>query len=162
MTGPNLPKVLHERGITTATFLPNLFLSPMYDFNNGFDFKDYPSLQNSPRIDNAKGRILCSLKKNMIVPILHKLYYCYEFLNPPVARGDKLTSDALNWLEKYKRNRFFLWIHYMDTHTPYSSFKNGWEKFNFKRHVSYATARYNLYSKSNDMTTSLLDLFRLY
>jgi arylsulfatase A-like enzyme/Tfp pilus assembly protein PilF len=34
-------------------------------------------------------------------------------------RGDETLNEALSWIDKNKRSRFFAWIHFYDPHTPY-------------------------------------------
>jgi len=34
-------------------------------------------------------------------------------------RGEETINEALNWLEKNKSGKFFVWIHLYDPHTPY-------------------------------------------
>lgn len=34
-------------------------------------------------------------------------------------KSDKLTDKATEWVRKHKKERFFLWVHYFDTHAPY-------------------------------------------
>lgn len=40
----------------------------------------------------------------------------------PVAerRGDEVVKEALHWLEKNRRDPFFLWVHLFDPHDPYT------------------------------------------
>lgn len=35
------------------------------------------------------------------------------------AKTDLITKTAISWLEKNQNNKFFLWIHYLDPHSPY-------------------------------------------
>lgn len=35
------------------------------------------------------------------------------------ARADETTREAVSWLEKNHQNKFFLWLHYFDPHSPY-------------------------------------------
>jgi arylsulfatase A-like enzyme len=34
-------------------------------------------------------------------------------------RADKLTRAALHWIDEQRGDRFALWVHFLDTHTPY-------------------------------------------
>ncbi len=51
----------------------------------------------------------------------------YEFyINPSIAKNysqvvsaEDVTKRALEWLETYHKERFFLFVHYWDPHTPY-------------------------------------------
>ena len=47
----------------------------------------------------------------------------------PNESAEVVTRDALSWLENNKQDNFFLWVHYMDVHTPYFSPKKYREEF---------------------------------
>jgi arylsulfatase A-like enzyme len=40
---------------------------------------------------------------------------------PDLTRADNVTRNALAWLRLNRRRPFFLWVHYLDPHTPYDS-----------------------------------------
>ena len=52
-------------------------------------------------------------------------YYYFKFrgdtFQPPYISSDRVTKLGLNWLKWNKDQKFFLWLHYMEPHTPYIS-----------------------------------------
>jgi arylsulfatase len=41
--------------------------------------------------------------------------------NSPLLRGGNITARASEWIQLSRREPFFLWVHYFDTHIPYDS-----------------------------------------
>src|SRR5262245_59072699 len=42
-----------------------------------------------------------------------------RFLNTIQRRGDIATAEAIEWIQKHGRERFFAWVHLYDPHDPY-------------------------------------------
>lgn len=57
----------------------------------------------------------------------------YEYINtykkPDEARKPygAFINQSLNWIDKNKKNKFFLWVHLMDPHPPYVLLSDGYE-----------------------------------
>jgi arylsulfatase A-like enzyme len=144
---PTLASVLKGQGYATAGFVAaNPYLTRAFGYEQGFDvFKDYISGEPGPltsgstpagvsggswlsrlnqRLESNAGRIGAAGR------LYHELYfqYCQRWAAPkprslsalrrfPLA--DAVVSEALDWLNTVRNERFFLWIHLMDPHSPY-------------------------------------------
>jgi arylsulfatase A-like enzyme len=47
----------------------------------------------------------------------------------PVDSTDDISDNAIGWLERNKSARFFLWVHYLDPHVPYSVARSDLEDY---------------------------------
>ncbi len=88
-----LQDVMRRDGCVTANFTANPLGSALSNLDQGFDYTFNPS--------------------------------AFEITNR-VKKNDQLHSDDLNkrilpWLETHAENRFFIYIHSMDPHNPYSA-----------------------------------------
>lgn len=44
-----------------------------------------------------------------------------ENMAPDMTRGEEVTRHTLDWLTRNRRQPFFLWVHYLDPHSPYDA-----------------------------------------
>ena len=116
-----LAQLLKEHGYHTAGFHSNPYLSSYCGFCRGFEtFHD--SLPHSSRegrpskanestkpITDARGKLHEFLRRIYAGPVA-------EY---PYCKGEDLNRKAISWLRTNPSN-FFLWIHYMDAHEPYT------------------------------------------
>lgn len=120
-----IAEVLKESGYKTAGFTSNPYLSRYYNYDRGFeDFEDFLS----PQIDKKKisKRVREIVKENKILyPFVRKLYKpllnVERYIKPislPYQNASVINQKAISWLEK-NTSRFFIWLHYMDTHHPF-------------------------------------------
>ena len=140
---PNLASTLQESGYATAAFIAgNPYLSDRFGYNSGFEiFRDYLeddtaplSEKVPPRSFGTKSRLNHSLAKlcHNLGPagsIYDNLYfeYCQKRTTPSVSfealqrfpSADRIVDDATTWLSSVSDRPFFLWLHLMDTHSPY-------------------------------------------
>lgn len=61
----------------------------------------------------------------------------------PEGEADSVTDKAISWINKHKKKRFFLWVHYTDPHAPYVAH----ERFDF----SYKKVPASLYAPGTRM-----------
>ncbi len=85
-----IAEILKNAGYQTAAFVSNANLSRYFNYNDGFE--DY-----------------FELWKKQQGPAHERGWY----------KADRVTQESLLWLEKNRSNKFFMWIHYIDPHTPY-------------------------------------------
>jgi len=88
-----ISEVLKKSGIVTAGFHSNPYLSDYFGWNRGWDiFYDSMDADVNPEI--------------------------------PYIKGDEINNKVDEWLSSYikegKYKPFFLWVHYMDIHEPYT------------------------------------------
>ncbi len=120
-----LSEVLKKYGYSTAFFHDNPYLSPIFGYNRGFDVcidfgrKVLSSIRSKRRFLNLM------FKNKKIQDLLWKIKD-FVLLIDWFIRGKPIRTDAETILrEAYKWSRkasrpFFLWMHLMDTHIPYS------------------------------------------
>ena len=84
-------EVLKNQGYLTAAFVSNGNLSRYFNYHEGYD--TYQELWRK-----QKG------------PMLERSWY----------KADRVTREAVKWLENHRDGKFFMWIHYIDPHTVYA------------------------------------------
>ncbi|MEJ2278456.1 MAG: sulfatase [Candidatus Lokiarchaeota archaeon] len=137
---PNYPKlsksvktiseVLMENHFQTAGFNSNPYLSRYYHYDRGFQHFDdniAERQKTEKNLNKFKNRIKKLIKRSeKIYKILKKLRsYILSLkniikrINPPYKRIDRINKDVIKWFKTKNPSKFFLWIHYMDTHHPF-------------------------------------------
>lgn len=123
-----LQEVLQENGYTTIAFHSNPYLSRHFGYDKGFDhFEDYlrkpASLESSKKLGWKKyTRFLRRLgTRNDIVykgmmPILR--WMNVERVAASYVNAIDLTGDVLEYVKHEDKRPIFLWVHYMDVHSP--------------------------------------------
>jgi len=116
-----IAQVLKEHGYCTAAFHTNPWVSSFFGYNKGFDTFDdgIPKLGSRRRLSMLK-----ELVKHRIARNARLDYFVYHIFMVGMATRiiDKpklLNQKAIAWLYDNPSN-FFLWIHYMDAHEPYT------------------------------------------
>jgi arylsulfatase A-like enzyme len=97
----SLAQVLKKCGYRTAAFHSNPLISHYYSYDKGFDvfFDSFSSA-------NQKGQTIRTALSALKA-------------RPPIVQAEELTNKALRWYSENSSESKFLWIHYMDVHTPY-------------------------------------------
>lgn len=95
----SIAELLNDNGIHTIGIHSNPYLSKKLGYNRGYNIF-YDGLESS------------TIQK-LSYFVLSKLFF-------PVATASRLTSLAKKHIENVLNKRFFIWIHYMDVHLPYS------------------------------------------
>jgi arylsulfatase A-like enzyme len=143
---PTLATVLKAEGYSTGAFVAgNPYLTSHFGYEQGFDtFKDFMSGELGPLSEGATtpseskswiGRLNRSLESRARrLGAAHKLYnelyfqYCQRWATPEpkslsalrrFPAADAVVNEALQWLASVRDEKFFLWIHLMDPHSPY-------------------------------------------
>ena len=103
-----LAEILHDAGYYTAAIGSNQNLAKSKNICQGFDeYHFFPV----PAFQNLYGYSLGA-----------SLYYYFILdrrLESSASTGE-LTEMAVNWLKTHRDDPFFLWLHYLDPHLPYS------------------------------------------
>lgn len=146
-----LAEVLRNHGFKTVGFHSNPFLSKSLGWDKGFDeFYDFTnvgknSLNLLGRFVRLTSHVLDVDRSTKIQWLLKKLYYKFSHLEMPYLEGTKLNEHIKGWMEKNIHHKFFIWMHYMDTHYPYappkeflSNFSSRKEAFEFNLAVNNA------------------------
>ena len=161
----NLASVCKENGYATAFFgAGNPYLSARFGYDFGFDtFRDFLGDDLAPLSDrdtNPKSgagsinRVLESVSRK--IPGMRAAYdelyfqYCQRWAAPAAKSldmlrrfpaADVIVDQARTWLASVGENPFFLWLHFMDPHSPYYPTENGLEIFG-ENGLTASRARY--------------------
>ena len=63
------------------------------------------------------------------------------YRGPVMKRANETTGLVLSWLEEHATERFFLWVHYFDPHSPYNPPKD-FDIYNYSKDPHYSDPRY--------------------
>lgn len=111
-----LPELLSENGYLTVGLANNIYLSPGFQFDQGFS--EYRYLE--PAFYAGANHYAANLAVYVPLEWLHRrwlgdrLSVRYFYHN-----AQEVSDAAIAWLEANQQNRFFLFLHYMDPHSPY-------------------------------------------
>jgi len=116
-----LAQLLKEHGYHTAGFHSNPYLSSCCGFSKGFEtFHDslpHRRREGQPRKANESTRCITSARQRLY-KFLRRIY-AGPAAEYPYCKGEDLNRKAIPWLHANPSN-FFLWVHYMDAHEPYT------------------------------------------
>lgn len=142
---PTIASVLRKQGYATAAFLAaNPYLSPRFGYDSGFSvFRDFLDAQIDSLAGESEGereRRVPSRWNRSLAKASHalspvgRLYddlyfqYCQRLVSSPALSldqlrrfpaADVLVDRARDWLTGMADRPFFLWLHFMDPHSPY-------------------------------------------
>ncbi len=87
-----LAEIFKQNGFSTAAFVAAYVLDSMWGLNQGFDtYHDKFDVAKQERVG----------------------------LGSVERKGGDVLQNAIQWLDQHKGERFFLWTHFYDPHTPY-------------------------------------------
>lgn len=164
----NLASAFRNQGYTTAFFgAANPYLSEQFGYNFGFDtfcdFLDADLVPASHSGHHAKERTrwIANLNQSLSsvshkIPGLGAAYdelyfqYCQRWLVPAAQSLDSLrrfpaadviVAQARTWLASVGEKPFFLWLHFMDPHSPYYPTEEALEMLG-EAHLTATRAQY--------------------
>jgi len=113
-----LAEILGDAGYTTGAVVGSYALDSEFGLDQGFQIYDdsYPA-GNVLKFKYPK--LWSSLSRLLLGQILARTLPLDIIFSEPQRRADKVTRVTLDWLEVYGQEKFFLWLHYFDPHTPY-------------------------------------------
>jgi arylsulfatase A-like enzyme len=190
----SLASVLKDAGYATAAFnAGNPYLSKRFGYDQGFDqFQDSLGAEFGPLPDGAKGtpgnggwatafnRRLARLSHRFgpVGAVYDELYfqYCQRWGTPNVRSlddqrrfpaADVVVGEALSWLAGLGDTRFFLWLHFMDPHSPYYPTQAALESMGEGRMRPFRARYLNSYWNRSDLGPRRLsrhcdEIIRLY
>lgn len=109
-----IAEVLKEHGYSTAAFHSNPWVSAFFHYDRGFDLFD-DSLND---FRSSYFRKELNVSTNVLYYISQIIGLYQRLRNKDEMRAHWLNQRVLSWLQKHKKKRFFVWIHYMDVHQP--------------------------------------------
>lgn len=101
---PLLSEILRDRGYTTAAFVTGVPVSARYGFARGFDH-----FVDRDRIDFTTACVADALGQ------LKLLRTWWRWTS-----RDRLSTAVARWIRRHPRTPFFLWIHQLAPHLPYT------------------------------------------
>ncbi|MFX1239720.1 MAG: sulfatase-like hydrolase/transferase [Promethearchaeota archaeon] len=131
-------KILSENNIKTCGIHSNPHLGNYCNYNLGFD--DFYDMFKKPQYYSSKKQFVnliylinekilefFSLKEygKKIRNIFSKIFKhtlkrsVIKKVESPYLNARNITAKSLEWLKRNYHKNFFLWIHFMDAHTPY-------------------------------------------
>lgn len=112
---PTFVELLKNKGFQTAAFIDNNpFCSSLLGYNRGFDL-----------VDDYFAESLRNKKKfNVNFRLGSKIIYLVKYLMStelvqPETNAEQIMQNAIKFM-KSSRENFFVWMHFMDTHSPFS------------------------------------------
>ena len=169
--------MLRASGYATAAFSAgNPYISARFGYDQGFDvFQDFldfevQAAQNAfiPPNDSLRGGLNRAIKTFAKALGLSGLYndlyfqYCMRIAPPAESidalrrfpSADVLVEPAQSWLATVGQRPFFLWLHFMDPHSPYYPPKEVFRELT-GRNIDPGRARYlNEFWNRSDLTPS--------
>jgi arylsulfatase A-like enzyme len=183
----NLASVLKKQGYATAFFgAGNPYLSARFGYDFGFEtFRDFLDDDFSPLSNSdhnslppagwagSVNRILGGVSHKIpgMAAAYDELYfqYCQRWAAPPAKSfdmlrrfpaADAIVDQARTWLASMGQNPFFLWLHFMDPHSPYYPTEKGLKIFG-ENNLTAARSRYlNGYWSRTDIGRQRLRHYR--
>jgi len=180
-----LATVMKSAGYATAAFCAgNPYLSPRFGYEQGFDiFEDFlapDTNQPATPVLSADGRWVTNLNRKLeaashslgpVGAIYDELYfqYCQRWGTTPAESldhlrrfpaADVLVNKSLGWLDSLGEAPFFLWLHFMDPHSPYYPKPSALESMG-ERNLTPTLSRYlNSYWNRSDLGPARLSRHR--
>lgn len=115
---PFLARELQSRGMATAGFHSNPFLTEAFNYHIGFEtFEDYQDSLMNIAIRIFPQGIEKSVIPEPVTTTLKKSFELVRGKPRPYEQAEVITDDAIKWL-KTASDGFFEWVHYMDVHHP--------------------------------------------
>jgi arylsulfatase A-like enzyme len=134
---PTIAQALKKSGYLTFSVNANPYFSSFFGYHLGFDyfcdsitsnnravFKLKPQLTDLLRKASRKNIFLKYLNicfRKTILPLISKISPAAKFSFLKAKQMNKIVFSCLDYYyykSKFKKNPFFLWIHYMDAHQP--------------------------------------------
>lgn len=114
-----IAELLKNKGYVTFAFHSNPYLSKYYGWDRGFDvFEDF--LRSESSKGKMKNKVKDVFRNKEFVRMIYALLLMISKKGRTSLRiADEINKKALFQLQE-QSNNFFLWLHYMDTHTPYT------------------------------------------
>ena len=183
----NLASACKKNGYATAFFgAGNPYLSARFGYDFGFDtFRDFLEDDLTPLSSHENraptggwagsvNRTLASVSHKIpgMGAAYDELYfrYCQRWGAPTPGSldmlrrfpaADVIVEQARTWLASVGENPFFLWLHFMDPHSPYYPTEKGLEIFGENNGLTASRARYlNAYWNRFDVGSKRLRPYR--
>lgn len=151
-----IAEVMKSNGYNTYAVVSDnpVLYGEVFGYNRGFDYYlDYNKKQDSQKKKLLANLPKCILSDNTKKKIKGKIYSAKDSLkytmgNGPATKADKINEEAKKLIKKNEKNKpFFMWLHYMDTHNPYTSGSELFDLYGGKHLIKSFLAKFRVYSK---------------
>jgi arylsulfatase A-like enzyme len=109
-----LADILRENGYVTSAYVANPLILAKYNYDQGFDFFQDNRLPGEGKLYYIAFEFLDSIVFKFM-SLVKK-----DFRRPPIDKKKSDNIKVISWLAKFRRQNFFMYIHYIDPHYPYS------------------------------------------
>jgi len=181
-----IAEILKKNGYKTTAFHSNAIISKSpKDYKNGFDiFEDlhetahtdhttplqkvFSFIESSNGIEIIKKiERVFGIKTFTFRQFIGKIYFSVrKKTNNPYAPAPKITENAISYMEKLSSSsNFFLWLHYMDAHSPFYPPKTFFRDISDKKYdlnkgiITTIKASGNYQSLSDKEKNAMIDLY---
>lgn len=124
---PHIADQFSDAGVSTAGFNTNPYLSSTYGYDRGFDY--YMGRDSSDEIDQTtiSAKFWPILKEALPDSLSRSIRSTYGTVGKqfgiqvggdPYVSAEAVNDSVIQWVSRTSSPRF-IWIHYMDVHTPY-------------------------------------------
>ncbi len=116
-----LPQVMSRQGYYTGAIVANFgWLDPYFGFRRGFDYYQCaPRYQQSRIAGKFESQAVSLLLENLMRGVdLYRQTNCNYLMG--YFRAQEITQEALSWMNERRGDRFFLFLNYLDAHSPYN------------------------------------------
>ena len=108
-------EVLQEHGYQTGGIVSNINLAESFGFDQGYDEYHYLAPAYIAGAEESSSKLILYQLARQVVFRLKKGITYDGFYQDSV----RVNEVAMDWIDRHKDQRFFLFLHYMDPHDPY-------------------------------------------
>jgi arylsulfatase A-like enzyme len=174
---PTLASTLQGAGYATACFAAaNPYISSRFGYEKGFDtFRDFldaePVASSNARPSTARNGLASALNRKLrenshrlgpIGSVYEELYFQYcQRLATAAANSldilrrfpaaDVIVDQARTWLASIGDRPFFLWLHFMDPHSPYYPTEKAFDLMGYGPITPFRARYLNSYWNRSDL-----------
>jgi len=126
-----IQEIMEKQGITTAAFITNHFLRPQFGYEEGFHYYFDHYLEQEFK-EYLASRLFFL---NALIYFKNELFYPYSVdpggtrwwsigfppFNHQKISAERVTDDVLRWIHTHGDKPFYIYLHYMDVHSPYDT-----------------------------------------
>lgn len=164
---PFLAEELRAAGYETLGFHSNPHLGSNHNYDNGFNhFED--SAEGSDSVATLKDRVERRIDDDsLLYKFLRRVWHYFTLSTDTsaYARAGTISNKAIDWIEGDQSSPFFMWLHYMDVHYPFTPDEDSLSELGIeplsKRRVADLNAR--MQEQPDELTEEdVTDLLKLY
>jgi len=161
-----LAEVLRRSSYETAVFHTNPILSRYFGFGSDFSYYydgfdmgfDERRLERGIRSLATKSLMMKVLSRLGVLESAKRIYFHMPGSTLSYGQAEGINEKTIKWLSENKPERFFIWIQYMDTHTPYNSPRDFYEISKRKAsHIRYKVMLKDVFEKELPLLSELYD-----